>query len=115
MTNYMGNRKPKRMRSYSSKQSRYRQSPTGKTSNNVYSMYSINGRPSSTRVKKQMMSNSSQRMIRTRMNNTNQGLRPMEKNHSVTSHCPPGMYPGTSPGGGNMGCYDVEQPDRFRG
>jgi|MDSZ01.3.fsa_nt_gb CTP:molybdopterin cytidylyltransferase MocA len=78
----MGNRRPKRIRSYSSKRSRYRKSPSGQINRDVYSKYNRTGRPIvfSNRQTKQMMSTSGQTTVRKRMNNTNKGLRNLNRN-----------------------------------
>ena len=52
MNNYMGNSRPKRVRTYSSKRSRYRKSSTGQLKRDVYSRYSRTGTPSPNRIKK---------------------------------------------------------------
>ena len=103
MANYMGNSRPKRVRTYSSKRSRYRKSSTGQLRRDVYSRYSRTGTPSLNRIKKPMINNSNQTMPRMQVSNTNQGLKriqttspkPINGNDSVMApYCsgPAGQY-----------------------
>ena len=74
MANFMGNRRIKRVRSYSSKRGKYRKSPTGQTSKDVYSKYRRMGSAVPSRVKKQMMAVGGDSIVRKRVTNTRKGL-----------------------------------------